>query len=442
MSETAVATAPPPSAAPPAETPAAPPTTERAPADFMADIIGDLGAMDEGKPAPSIPRDDKGKFVKSTDKPKPAEKPVETPVDKPTEAPADKPVETPQAEVKPVKAAELRTAYEGLKKRVREELEPEVQKLRAKVKEFETQSPEAASPLLDKIKALEGRNSQLEQHMAYVDYTQSRDFLTKYQEPYRQAWQDAVTEFRELTVREQTGEDEMGEPVFKTRPADENDLLRLANMKLSEMDEAATKMFGASAARAINHIQNVKKLSGAQARAVEEARTKAKEFQTQRAAEFQQRAKQLADTWQDINKSLQEKFPKAFAPEEGNAEDKTSHTKGFALADLLFLGPEALTPEQLDALPKGFQDTLRAKKPLSETQRVQLHALARLKMANHDRQIVRLKAAQLRIKELEKELAEYEQSSPSAERAASGERAGRPLSPEEQIEQELRALDK
>jgi hypothetical protein len=426
-----IAAAPPSGVAPEPVQPAA----ERSPTEWMGDTEQDFADMDAGK-APD----------KSAKPQKPVEKPAEKPVEKPEEntveevkAP-EKPVEK-QQEVKPVKAAELRAAYDGLKKRVKEEYEPQLQSLKAKIQEFESKKPEDTAPVIAKLKSLEERNAALEKQIAYVDYQESTDFKDKYANPYKEAWTEAVAEFRELNVRLPDGEDDMGNPKFKVRPADENDLLQLANMKLSDMDDTAQKMFGASYSRAIGHIQNLKKLSAAQSKALEEAKTKATEWKSQRNMEFQNQAKNMANTWTETNKSLQEKFPKAFNVEEGNADDKVGHTKGFALADLMFLGGQSLTPEQVEALPTGFREKVKANQPLSETQKVQLHALARLKMANHDRKVIALKKANERIAELEKSLADYEKSEPKAGKAGSGATVGG-KDWMETAEDELRALDK
>lgn len=411
----------------------------------MSDAIGDFEAMDAGKP---LPRDEKGKFVKPTEKPpaKPPEKPAERQIEKPPEKPAaEKPAEeTPEkpAEVKPVKAAELRNAYEGLKKKVKEELEPEVQRLRAKVQEYEAKPPEDTAPILQKMKALEERNAALEKRIEFVDYQQSAEFSTKYDQPYREAWDRAVAEFRELTVREQDGQDEMGEPKFKTRGADETDLLRLGNMKLADMDATATQMFGASAPRAIRHIEDLKRLSASKNKALAEAQTRASEWRSQQQLQSKSRNETLAKTWAEVNKSLGEKFPKAFNPDEGDSEDKAAHTKGFALADLMFVGEAGLTPEQVESLPAAFRDAVKSKKPLTDEQRVQLHAIARLKMANHDRKVAALKKANLRIAELEKALAEYEASEPKADKAGAGAPAGGTKDWLETVEDELKALDR
>lgn len=436
-----LSTAPPPAAPPP------PPPTDKPPADYMADIIGELEQMDAPAPPPEP-------------KPKKADKPVAKPPE--TKAPAaepkpekdaEKPPETPpkpaaEEPPKPVKAAELRTAYETLKKRFKEEYEPELQRTKAKLQELEAKVATVDEPakqslekLQSNLKQVEQRNEELENRIRYVDYTRSKEFVTKYQQPYRDAWNEAVTEFRELSVREPAGEDENGDPKFTTRPADENDLLRLANMRLAEMDETATRIFGASAPRAISHIQNLKKLSSAQAKALEDAEKRSKEWYQDQESQAQNSQKSRAAAWLEINKALEDRFPKAFKPDDADAEDKTAHTKGFALTDLMFHGPKGITPEQVEALPAGFRDAVKSGQPLTEEQNVKLHSLVRLKAANHDRQVAALKKAQARIAELEKSLAEFEKSEPGGGRL---EPAPKPGDKDwlEQAEQELKSMDK
>lgn len=433
-------TAPPPAAPAPApDAPTAPPP-EKAPADYLGNITGELTDMDAGKPPPV--RDDKGKF-KPGDRPAPAPKPGEKPPEKPAEAvkPPDQPGDK-TAEVKPVKAAELRTAYDGLKKKVSTELEPELQRLRSKVSELETKAPGDTAPVLQKMKSLEERNTQLEQRIALVDYEQSAEYRTKYAEPYAHMWDRATNAFGQLTVKESDGLDEAtGEPKFKLRRANEADLIDLGSKSLSELDEAAQRMFGASAPRAIQYIERLRDLAEAKQTAIAEAGKKSVEWKSQRTLEAQNNQKTLSTAWADINRGLEEKFPKAFQAEEGNAEDAASHTKGFALADLMFKGNKSLTPEQVEALPASFRDTVKSGKPLSEIQKVQLHALARLKMANHDRLIEGRKKDKARIAELEKTLSEYEKSEPKGGKGGEGGSAAG-VSWEQEVENELRAMDR
>ena len=296
--------------------------------------------------------------------------------------------------------------------------------MRAKVQEFETKSPEDPAPVLAKIKTLEERNADLEKRIALVDYEQSQEFATKYDQPYRQMWQRATSAFSQLTVKEPAGTDETtGEPVFRPRHATEADLVKLGALPLSELDEAAAQMFGPSAPRAVQYIERLRDLAEAKQNAIAEAQHKAGEWKSQREMMTKAEQKARDDAWRATNKALEEKFPKAFKPEEGNTDDASAHTKGFALSDLVFLGQEGLTPEQIEALPPAFKDTVKSRQPLTPAQRVKLHAIARLKMANHDRQVARVKKLSARVAELEKTLADYEQSEPSTSRAGHSPRS-------------------
>lgn len=437
--------APPATTAPAATQATEAPSTERAPAEFMADAMGDFAEMDQGKPPTSVPRDEKGKFTKASEKPR-EQAPAKAEESKPA-AEESKPAqeETPaQTEApKPVKAAELRTAYEGLKKRVKEELEPELQRLRAKAAEAEGKPTKEAEVLLDKIKGLEEDNSRLRKTVALHDYKQDETYQKTYEEPYRKAYAETISEFLQLKVREQTGEDDEGQPTYSERPAQEADMLRLANMDPADMYKTAEQMFGTLAASdVIANLKTLRRLGKARRDAETEAAEKSVKWKSEREAQALARSQAAAKSWSEINKSLEEKFPKAFKPEDGNADDKSAHTKGFALADLLFTGASALSPEQVEALPSSFRDTIKAGQPLSDAQRVQLHALARLKMANHDRKVAALKKAVAEIAELKKSLAEYEKSEPDASRAGSGERPAAGKDWLESAGDELRALDR
>jgi hypothetical protein len=427
-------TAPPPAV--PASSPAAAPA-EKAPADYLGDIVGDLQDMDAGKPP--TPHVDQATA-------KPTDKPVDKPAAKPQEKAPEKALEKPPEEPpKPVKAAELRTAYEGLKKRVKEEFEPELQKLRSKVSDLESRKPEDSAPVLAKVQTLEKRNAELEQLMAYHDYKETSDYKKSFEQPLNDAWVEALNTFQQLQVSERfpDGEDDMGQPKFKIirRPATDQDLRTLAFLPLQEMYDAAHEKFGNASSEVIGQLRDIRKLYAAKEKAESDASIKSKEWKSQRQLEDSNGRKQRLETWQNINKSLEEKFPKAFKIEEGNEADKTAHTRGFALADLLFKSPGDLTPEQVEALPPSFRDSVKANQPLSEVQKVQLHAIARLKIANHDRKVVALKVANERIAELEKSLSEFEKSSPPGGRAGAGGHVEH-ADPMTEAEQELRALDK
>ena len=113
-----------------------------------------------------------------TDRPaKPVAKPDDTPAKPDEVVPPVKPDDkAPEAPIKPVKAAELRVAYDNLKKEKREVLEPKIQSLESKIKELESRQPEDTKPIIEKMSAIEKRNAELEQHIAFVDYQKSNEF--------------------------------------------------------------------------------------------------------------------------------------------------------------------------------------------------------------------------------------------------------------------------
>jgi hypothetical protein len=414
----------------------------------MGDIEADFGDLAEGKPLRSRERDETGKF-KPIPKEKPSEeavKPVEKPVEKPIEKPKEsEPFPAATEEKKPTRMRELGQAYDDLKKKINTEYEPTIQSLKSKVQDLESRKPEDTGPVLAKLTALQKRNAELEHHMGLVDYEKTSDYKTKYVQPFNDQWNRTQDIFNQLEVTERIpdGVDDMGESKFReqTRAATPEDLLELARMPLGKMAKRTKELFGESSSLVLNQIVEIGKLWEVKERAKKEASTKATEWQAQRGLEFQNRQKTLATAWTDINKELEQKFPKAFHVEQTDPEDKAAHTKGFAVADLLFLGNQALTPDQVEALPNRFKETVKDGKPLSEVQKVQLHALARLKIANHDRLITRLKARDTRIAELEKSLADYEKSEPSSNKAGEGAKVeGKDFFA--QVEEDLDKLDR
>ena len=285
-----------PTAAPPSEPKTAtidsPAANEKAPGDFMADIIGDFDAMDAGKPEPQRERDDRGKF-KPAEKPaaKPQQKAADKAPEKPVEKPAeDKPAETTEAkpteEARPTRMRELGQAYDDLKKKVRTEYEPELQKLRSKVQEYEKKPPEDSAPILQKIKTLEERNAQLEKRMELVNYEESSDYQEKYEKPFIEAWNRSLAAFQQLEVTEKhpDGVDEMGEPKFKieTRLATSDDLLDLSRLPIGKMDKKAKEMFGESSPRVINYVEKIKELWQQKQTAKEQSAKRVEELKAQR----------------------------------------------------------------------------------------------------------------------------------------------------------------
>jgi hypothetical protein len=384
--------------------PAKPDKPDEAPRpDWLADIEGLDPDRPPAKPAADKPADDLAK----TGEVVPPTKPDDKAPDQPT---------------KPVKAAELRVAYDNLKKEKREVLEPKIQSLEAKIKELESRQPEDTAPIVEKMTAIEKRNAELEQHIQFVDYQKSKEFTEKYQQPYTEAWTKAVADFGQLTVRVPGEVDAAtGEPSFTTRAATADDLLYLANLPLSQMDDQAEAMFGKSAARVIRHVERVRELSDAQNKALAEAKNKGGEWVKTRQIQMQQQAQAHQKLWTDYNKQIAERFPKMFAPEEGDTEGNELLVKGFAQADRLF----APTKDSAFKTPE---------------ERIQFHAMLRNKIANHDRLAKRLKTTQAELAEAKEALAAYEQSEPPAGKGGAARPAAKTF--EQEVDEEIRKLDR
>lgn len=456
MSTPAVAAPPAPapkpaaSAAPPSD--GIPPQPIEKPIDFDKDIDDDLAAIDEDETGKRPAQRQQKPEVKPEVKPpaKPAAKPQSKPEDQEPE-PDDKKDEPgdedPDKElgdsqkakdgktdepVKPIKAADLRTAYEGLKKKVKEEFEPKVAKLEARIKELETSGPEATKPILEELEAKKKRLDELESRIKFTDYKESTEFKEKYEKPYLEAWKKAVADLSELTVQTEDG---------GTRVATTQDLLHLANLPLGEARSQARALFGDAADDVMAHRRAIRELSAAQTKALEDAKNNASEHEKKLASQRQIESQQIAKAWDETNKALAEKYPKWFAETEGDTEGNELLRKGFSVADLHFLGAKGLTPAQIELLPPKLRDEIKANGDLSIQGRIHLDALLRNKIASHSRLALNLKKATARIQELEKSLAEYEGSEPPATRG-SGKPAKPALDPMQEAEAELEAINR
>lgn len=381
--------------------------------DWMADVHAELDAIESGKPIKKAEKPAKP----SPDAPsKPADKPVEAPESKattepvkPSEKPADAPEVAPEDKPDPIKIVDLRNHYNELKKRAKV-LRSDLANRESRLKELEAIKPEDNKPLLETIEKLKKENSEHLKELRFLNYKKHPEFVEKYEKPYNAAWKKAVEEIGELTVENEDG---------SVRAATAHDMQRLANMPLGEANKLARELFGDLAPDVMAHRRTIRELAQAQNEALERARTEGEEWEKQRTIEDQTKTKAQAETtmklWQAVHDDLAKRFPRAFTPEEGDAEDKTEFERGSALVDLMFSGPQDKSVvARADLLPGFLAEAVKAGRPLTQPEQVRMHALVRLKAMNHDRILRRDKAKSARIAELEKALAEYEQSEPGA----------------------------
>lgn len=313
----------------------------------------------------------------------------------------------------PTKLNDLRSAYSTLKKRVKDEFEPQIQTLQAKIKELEGQNPPEVKTLQQRLESAEKRRDELETRIAELDFKSSKAFKDKYEQPYIDAWQDAISDLKELTVELEDG---------STRGATQEDLVKLANMPLGEARRVATAMFGASADDVMIHRRKILDLSNAQSKALADARTEAVERSKMSDVKRKSDLEQNNRLWAEANDAIVKKWPKMFGQIEGDDEGNALLTKGEAMADRLFSPTDENRPKTIE-------------------EAVHLHAMIRNKVRNHDRLALWLKRAREKIKELETSLSEYQSSDPN------GGLGGRPTGGAgktylQEAEEELDALDK
>lgn len=429
--------APPPAAPKTPATPAAPaaPSSslkipeKQAPSDWTQEYENELDGLDDrGKPAraPHKPA------ARSGDKPvveapKGADDSPPVDDDQPPaadDAPAPAAAADPNLDApEPVKIVDLRNGYRALKKQIKEQFKPEISRLQARNKELEEGSG-ATKEISARMEQLQKRNEHLENQITFIDYSKSLEFQDKYVKPYNDAYFRAVADFGQLRVRVPDGADaETGETKFKFRPADDKDLIKLANMSLAEMDEEAEAMFGKSAPRVIRHVERVRELAIAQQEALDNASKTATQRRTDTENTQKLNSTKGKEMFESERKRLVEKYPKFFAKDEADPEGNELLDKGLAMANRVFMR----TPENA---PKTAEEAVR------------LHAMAYNKIANHDRLARKFKVARARISELEKSLAEYEASEPTGGKAGEVGRSGGATNPIADANAELDSLDK
>lgn len=394
--------------------------------------------MESGKPAPK--KEAAKKDVQNPTDAKAAEKADDSSTSgEDKSAASDAPKEdtsTTGTEQKPVKAAELRTAYEGLKKKVKEEYEPKLQKLtqlEREVAELKTTTPQLDKAQQERVAAIEKRNAELEAHIKFKDFEKSTEYQENFWKPYEQAWSNAIRELKGLTMT--VDDPKTGETV--TREVTQADLQYFASLEPAVRRTEINRLFPEDKEEVKRHINQIshlfEKSQEAKEKAKAEAETHAK-TQTEQQQQFQQ---QRAKLWRMSNESLAAKYPNWFNKVDGDNEGNTLFDRGTALADLAMF-PQDLTPEKIDMLPKSFKEAIASKKPFTQEQLVKLHSIVRNKAANHDRLAHQNKTLAARVAELEKSLKEYEESGPD------GVRAGMPAgqSGELSADQELEAMER
>ncbi len=379
-----------PQASPPPKTspsaPTVPPVSSPTDEGAFGDTFAELDAIDKGSTAKEAINRTSQKAQERTPQ-EPAQNAKKTQPDTSTESQTDAGSATPATNEasKPVKAADLRAAYDSVKQQ-NKQYEAQIKERDAKLKEYESKAPEDNKPLMDRLAALEKENNDFKEELKFSNYVKHPEFKEKYEKPYSEAWGKAVREIEQLQVNQEDG---------TVRQATPGDILALANSPLSTLDERAESMFGRSAARVIRHVERIRDLAEAQEKAIADAKTNASEHEKSLRLNSEKSNAEVATILNKTNNDLATKYPKWFGSDPADPEGNAVFNKSMQYVDQVFQGDPSIPPAT----------------------RISRMAVIRNKAANHDRLALHLKNANTQIAELKASLEAYEKSEPSTGKA-------------------------
>lgn len=409
------ATAPPPAAAPAQP---APGIVESAPKTSVDPFPGLSAELDDmiGKSGLGTPENEarvapgkKGARTapaKSVADPKPGEaKPGEAkPEAKPEEKPAEqKPGETkPEAkpEEKPLEekpseqpAAPEDKSKQGPWQRVHA-AERRVKELEAKVQQLSAAKPGDDPEKLEfktKYEEAEKARQALDEEMRFLSYERSSDFQKNHYKPYVETWKRAEAAIKDLKIPVEGGEPRAGTIEDLSRivqaPSHE-EALAIAEALFQNPTKAAFVMGLRNQLRESHHKMEAEK---AEWRAKGEERQKAWEAEQQaKVKQQQEESVKHKELWDQFNASAMEKHKDWFVAPEDDPKGAELLKQGFELADLAWSDGGKLSTEQLIALRSAERNKAAAF-------RYMVHL--------NDK-------AKSRIAELEKQIAEFENSGP------------------------------
>lgn len=199
---------------------------------------------------------------------------------------------------------------------------------------------------LERIQKTEAKLKEYEDEIRHVSYEKSPEFAEKYDKPYKAQWELAMSDLSEIPVTLQDG---------STRSMKPEDLLTLVGMPLSQAQQVAQQAFGDFAGEVMQHRREIRKLSDARTKALEEAKTTGAQRDKERSEMMGKQMKEVHDfiskTWEQANNeaATHKDYGQFVSPRENDDEWNSRLEKGFKLTDsALTLDPRhpKLTPDQ------------------------------------------------------------------------------------------------
>lgn len=234
------------------------------------------------------------------------------------------------------KAVQIEPKKEGKVWKLLKEKEEAYAKLEKEHAEIKTRlvDPEKEKQYTEKLTAAEKRQQELLGELQFYNYEKyNEDFKSKYDDPYKAAWHNAVEEITQLPVTLEDG---------TTRAGTASDLSKLIDLPPVDRREMAERMFGKYADDVIREAKEARRLFDARNRHLDEARktlgTKEKERIEQYQNQHKTMAAQADESWKEAETQAMshEKYGKYFTPIEGDQEGNQRLAKGKALAQRAF----------------------------------------------------------------------------------------------------------
>lgn len=381
--------------APPAPTGQAGSSTYNGAPPNTAASLGALDAMfpeGGGEPAgdaPEIdpPAGDPPKSTAGEQPPKPAEK----------TAPDKTAPKTPEAPKAPEKAATLRASYETAK--------GELAKAQARIIELEKKASTPANEaelkeLRESVATTKKERDELLEEIRYVNYEKHPEFKERYVAPMEQAYASGIEEIKGFRVTDENGERHGTEKDFE-------DFMSIADAEKAW--QFAEERFGTKASIMWGHRKNFINAVTSKNKALADFRAKGAERDKMTAEQRATESRQMAEAWQNMVKEGIQKYPKLFAPVEGDTDGNSALDQGMAMADLAF---GVLAPENVDKLPTSIKARL-VNGQLPKAEQIKLHSAIRNMAGGFGRLQKNLGRAEAKIKELQTKLEAYEASEPT-----------------------------
>lgn len=305
-----------------------------------------------------------------------------SPVDEGKTTPEDP--KNPKAKINPWKLADEHKA-------ARAQLEKELVELKKLVPNTEARKAEMAE-----IEAIKKRNEELEQHIKYAEFKESKEYKDTYEKPYVDQWKQSMQTLHGLTVMDDEGGARNVEPA---------DILQVVNEPSAILArKKAIEMFGEEYAQDVmTERDKIVTLHNKRVAAEDQARKEGSE-------RFNKLSKAHQEAYEKLNSEVGDTYQRAvlsiksnpankefFDNIEGDEEANVKLAKGYELVDQAFkqnpMDP-TLTSEQRKSITK-------------------LHAAIRHRAAGFGRAKYLLVKERARSAELEKKLAQYENTVPN-----------------------------